>query len=83
MGFTQTRYDNDVWMRAQRDKDGMLVGYDYMGCHMDDLMIVAKDTQSIMDQLTTIYEIAKLDPPAITLGVITHWRPWMGGIIGL
>ncbi len=60
MGFTPTRYDNDIWMRAQRDKDGMLIGYDYMGCHTDDLMIVAEDAQSIMDQLTAVYEVAKL-----------------------
>ncbi len=68
MGFTPTRYDNDVWMRARRDKDGMLIGYNYMGCHTDDLMIVAEDAQSIMDQLTAVYEVAKPGPPSYHLG---------------
>ncbi len=68
MGFTQTRYDNNVWMRVQRDKNGMLVGYDYIGCHTDDLMIVAEDIQSIMDQLTTVYKITKLGLPSYHLG---------------
>ncbi len=54
MGFTQTRYGNDVWMGVKRDDESMLVGYDNIGCHTDDLMIVAKDIQSIMDQLTAV-----------------------------
>ncbi len=40
----------------------------YIGCHTDDLMIVAKDKQSIMDQLTKVYEVAKPGPPSYHLG---------------
>ncbi len=46
----------------------MLIGYGYMGCHTDDLMIVANDTQSIMDQLTDVYEDTKPCLPSYYLG---------------
>ncbi len=48
-----------------------------MGCHMDELMVVAEDTQSIMDQLTAVYEVAKPCLPSYHLGCNYSQRQWI------
>ncbi len=70
MDFTPTRYDNDIWMRFQRDKAGMLTAYNYMGCQAHDLNIVAEDAKSIMVQLTAVYEVVKPSLPSHHLNCI-------------
>ena len=40
--FVSSRYDPDIWLRIQTD----LIGCDYIGTHMDDLMVVAKESGS-------------------------------------
>ncbi len=78
MGFTLTKYDNNIWMTLQRDKATISISYNDMGCHMDDLMIVAEDAQLIMDQRTAVYEVAK--PAAcqsIPSVVTTQKKLWM------
>ena len=39
MRFMPTRYDPDVYMRLAEDEKS----YDYLGCHTDEITIVAKD----------------------------------------
>ena len=34
-------------------------GYDYISCHSDDLLIMARDTQRILEQLMEHYEMSK------------------------
>ena len=62
IGFRPTRYDPDVWIRAQEDH------HEYIGTHTDDLMVVSKNPQGIMDTLSKTYKIAKIGPPKFHLG---------------
>ena len=43
-------------------------GYDYIGCHTNDLLIVAANAQEILDPLMKIYEVSNPGPPAYHLG---------------
>ena len=45
--FTPNRGDSEIWFRLNSKQEG----YDYIGTHTDDLMIVAKEVQPIMDGL--------------------------------
>ena len=51
MGFKPTKYDPDVYMRLAEDGHS----YDYIGCHTDDLTIVAADAQQVLNQLLGHY----------------------------
>jgi hypothetical protein len=63
-GFKPSRHDQDIWIR----KCSKGLGYDYVGTHTDDLMVVGADPKSIMDSLQTKYQINKIQPPAFHLG---------------
>jgi hypothetical protein len=66
LGFEPTRYDQDVWYIKRKDtKDP---GYDYIGTHTDDLMIVAKDPSKYMVELQKVYTINNIGPPTHHLG---------------
>lgn len=67
LGFTPSRYDQDVWWYQLR-KDPTSPGYDYLGTHTDDLMIVAKDPQQYMQALQKVYIINNIGPPRFHLG---------------
>lgn len=62
--FTPTSHDADLWIRSA----GKGKGYDYIGTHTDDLMVVAKDAHSIMKQLQQRYTIKKVEEPSFHLG---------------
>ena len=62
MGFTQSRFDSDVWIRETKEL------YDYVGTHTDDLMVVSKDPREIMDALCKVYTIKKIQEPDFHLG---------------
>jgi hypothetical protein len=47
IGFAQTRYDNDVWIRLNAGKEC----YDYVCTHVDDFMIVGRDPKDIMEAI--------------------------------
>ncbi len=64
IGFSPTRYDNDVWIRLNEDGDC----YDYICTHVDDFMIVGKDPQAIMDMIQAIYAVKSIGPPDYYLG---------------
>ena len=49
MGFFPSRAEPDIWMR---DKDDH---YEYIGVYVDDLLIVSKNPQDIIDQLTKVH----------------------------
>ena len=56
-GFRPTRYDPDVYIRRSKSR----YVYDYLGCHTDNVTIVAKDAQSVLDQFkSSIFCISKL-----------------------
>ena len=73
MGFRPTRYDPDGYIRCSKNHNG----YDYLGCHTDNITIVAKDTQSVLDQLKKSYEISKPGAPTYHV-VIIKCRPRKG-----
>jgi hypothetical protein len=64
LGFKQTRFDNDVWIRLNIDKDV----YDYLYTHVDNFMICAKDAKLIMDHIEKVYTIKDIGPPNYYLG---------------
>ena len=64
IGFTPTRYDNDVWIRLNEDGDC----YDYVCTHVDDFMIVGKNPQAIMDMTQAMYAVKSIGPPDYYLG---------------
>jgi hypothetical protein len=64
MGFRSSRYDADIWYKMRPDKKG----YDYIGTHTDDLMIVAKEPRVHFDVLEGKYTIKKIGPPLFHLG---------------
>ena len=43
-------------------------GYDYVGCHTDNLLIVAENAQEILDSLMKNYEVSNPEPPIYHLG---------------
>ena len=50
-GFSQTRFDNDVWIRL--DESGEQ--YKYICTHVDDFMICSKDPDWVMKEIELIY----------------------------
>jgi hypothetical protein len=64
IGFTQTRYDKDVWIHL--NEEGTC--YDYVCTHVDDFMIVGKDPNAIMDMIQAIYAVKSIGPPDYYLG---------------
>ena len=47
-------------------------GYDYLGCHTDDVTIVSHDTDAVLEQLMSQYEITKPGEPLYHLGCDYH-----------
>ncbi len=64
MGFTPTRFDNDVWIRRRNDNSG----YDYISTYVDDFLITAKDPWMYMKQLQEMYLIKEPKVPDFYLG---------------
>ena len=62
MGFKPTRFDPDVWIRGREG------GYDYIGTHTDDVLVVAKNPAQIFEKLQETYTINKFGPPLHHLG---------------
>ncbi len=65
-GFCQTRFDNDVWIRL--DKESNL--YEYICTHVDDFMIVSKHPDKVMDEIENVYFVkdSSKGPPDYYLG---------------
>jgi hypothetical protein len=64
MGFRPTRFDPDVWMRRGAKGEG----YDYIGTHTDDLLVVAKKPEEILTELQKKYTINGIGEPSFHLG---------------
>ena len=62
MGFKPTRFDPDVCIRGRNG------GYDYIGTHTDDILVVAVDPTSIFENLKETYIIKAFSPPVVHLG---------------
>jgi len=62
MSFKPTRFDPDVWIRGREG------GYDYIGTHTDDVLVVAKYPARIFEKLQKVYTIKKFGPPVHHLG---------------
>ena len=45
MSFKPTRFDPDVWIRGSKG------GYDYIGTHTDDVLVVAKHPARVFEKL--------------------------------
>ena len=65
MSFKPNRFDPDVWIRGREG------GYDYIGTHTDDILVVAKHPARVFEKLQKVYAIKKFGPPVTTLAVIT------------
>ena len=62
MGFKPTRFDPDVWIRGREG------GYNYIGTHTDDVLVVALNPTSIFEKLKETYTIKKFVPPTVHIG---------------
>ena len=62
MGFTPTCFDPDVWIRGHNS------GYDYIGTHTDDVLVVAKHPTRVFEKFQKTYTIKKFVPPLHHLG---------------
>ena len=64
LGFNNTRYDKDVWLRPSECG----THYEYVCTHSDDFMIAARDAQAIMNSIKETYNIKSEGPPDYYLG---------------
>lgn len=64
MGFSPTRFDNDVWIRKAEEGDH----YEYICTHVDDFCIFSRKPQPIMDAIQKIYTVKDIGPPNYYLG---------------
>ena len=62
IGFKPNRFYPDVWIRGCKD------GYNYIGTHTDDVLVVAVDPTSIFEKLKVTYKIKAFGPPVVHLG---------------
>ena len=62
MSFKPTRFDPDVWIRGRE------VGYNYIGTHTDDVLVVYIDPTSILESLKETHTIKSFGPPVVHLG---------------
>ena len=71
--FKPTHFDPDVWIRGREG------GYDYIGTHADDVLLVAVDRTSIFEKLKETYTIKSFGPPVVHLGC-NYARVKKGGV---
>ena len=62
MGFKPTRFDLYDWIMGREG------GYDYIGTHTDDVLVVALNLARIFEKLKETYTINKFGPPLHHLG---------------
>jgi len=65
-GFSQTRFDNDVWIRL--DESGK--HYEYICTHVDDFLICSKNPERVMKEIESVYLVkdSSKGPPSYYLG---------------
>ena len=63
-GFVPTRFDNDVWIRLNKDKKA----YEYVCSHVDDFCIFSRDPEFIMTEIKSVFTVKSEGPPAYYLG---------------
>ena len=61
-GFKPTHFEPDVWIRGRKG------GYDYIGIHTNDFLVVAVDPTSIFKKLKVTYKIKTFGPPKVHIG---------------
>jgi hypothetical protein len=64
IGYSQTHYNNDVWIWLNAGKEC----YDYACTHVDNFMIVGRDPKDIMEAIQSIYAVKSIGPPNYHLG---------------
>ena len=62
MSFKPTRFDPDVCIRGREG------GYDYIGTHTNDVLVVAVYPTSIFNKLKNTYKINYFGSPKVRLG---------------
>jgi hypothetical protein len=65
IGFFPTRYDRDVWMRPRDTMDG----YDYIGTHVDDFKVAAKDPDQWINRISGAFLLKSVADPDYYLGI--------------
>ena len=67
LGFCRTRGDPDVWIRANGAHC-----YDYVGTHVDDILVICKSSEAIVDELRSHFKFKTTTKPIFHLGVDYH-----------
>jgi hypothetical protein len=57
------RGDSEVWLRSNKN------GYEYIGTHTDDILVVAQESEKIFDELRVQYKFKRTDTPKYHLVV--------------
>jgi hypothetical protein len=56
LGYTSTKADPDVWIRAQVKPDGFEY-YEMVLVYVDDIMVLSHDTKQTMDAIANLYRL--------------------------
>lgn len=64
LGWAQTLYDTDVWIRAVGKNE-----YEYIGTHTDDIICVSSRAQQSMEEIHHVFPMKGINPPKYHLGV--------------
>jgi hypothetical protein len=69
MGFTSSKADPDVWMRASVKPDGTHY-YEYVLCYVDNVLASSVDPQAVMDSMSNTFTLkdGTVKEPALYLG---------------
>ena len=62
IGFKPARFDLDVWIRGREG------GYNYIGTHTYDFLVVAVNPTSIFKKLNETYTVKSFGPPKFHIG---------------
>jgi Reverse transcriptase (RNA-dependent DNA polymerase) len=62
LGFTPSRYDNDLWMK---DKDDH---YEYITTYVDDVLVFSRDPGAVLEALKKVYIMKGVGVPQYYLG---------------
>jgi hypothetical protein len=62
LGFTKTRYGNDLWMIDKSSHD------EYLATYVDDILVWSKDPMGIIKSLEKMYVLKSVGIPEYYLG---------------
>ena len=80
IGYTPSKADPDVWMRAAIKPDGTEY-YEYVLCYVDDVLAISQDPMRTIEGIQSMFKLKddKAEPPDIYLGATLEQVETQGG----